>query len=64
MTGYDALPPVLRQWVQQAALPWSARSVRRVWEKGLRDGGPEAALLRLDRAEAAMLARDRLAIGD
>lgn len=63
MAAYDRLPPTLRRWLAQAALPWSARSAARAFAAALRDtGGDEgAALARLDRIEAAMLSRDRSA---
>ncbi|WP_458722362.1 DUF6525 family protein [Shimia sp. W99] len=59
MTSYDRLPPALRGWLSQAALPWSPASARAIWEKagGRRD--PEAALQRLSEVERAMLRRDR-----
>lgn len=65
MAAYDGLPPVLRRWLAHAVLPWSARSAARAWAKALRDcGGDEgAALARLDRIEAATLARDRTSTG-
>jgi len=64
MASFDRLPPTLRRWLAQAALPWSARSAARAWASALRDtGGDErAALARLDRIETAMLARDRAAL--
>jgi hypothetical protein len=60
MRAYDALPPELRGWAQQAALPWSAQSLARVWKRALRDAGgnTEAALDRMAAAEARSLARD------
>lgn len=60
MAEFDRLPPTARRWLAQAALPWSARSVRRLWGRALRDadGDEAAALARLDRAEAARLTRD------
>jgi hypothetical protein len=60
MRAHDALPAPLRRWLKQAALPWSERSARKVWERALRDtrGDAAAALARLDRAEARLLARD------
>lgn len=62
MRAYDALPPPLRRWLAQAALPWSPASCRRVWQKARARGEPlEAVLARLDRAERATLARDPLA---
>lgn len=60
MRAYDALPPELRRWMAGAALPWSPASCRRIWRKARARGEPiEAVLARLDRAEAACLARDR-----
>jgi hypothetical protein len=59
MRDHDALPAPLRQWAAQAALPWSAQSLRRLWIKSLAATGcPDAALTRLQRAEAATLARE------
>jgi hypothetical protein len=64
MDAYDRLPPALRRWLAQAALPWSARSARRAWAAALRDSGGDeaAALMRLDLIEATTLARDRAAL--
>ncbi len=60
MAAYDALPPDARRWVMQAALPWSARSVARLWGRALRDakGDRAVALARLDAAERKLLNRD------
>ncbi|MGB0661701.1 MAG: DUF6525 family protein [Mangrovicoccus sp.] len=59
MRAYDALPQPLRQWMAQAALPWSPASCRKIWQRARASGEPvEAILARLDRAEAACLARD------
>jgi hypothetical protein len=59
MRDHDALPLPLRQWAAQAALPYSARSLRRIWAKALATTGcPEQALARLQRAESATLARE------
>ncbi|MCZ0813286.1 MAG: DUF6525 family protein [Pseudomonadota bacterium] len=62
MAEYDRLPCAARRWLAQAALPWSARSVRRIWQRALeRSGGDEqAALASLERAEAARLRRDAM----
>lgn len=60
MRAYDRLPPDLRRWLAQAALPWSPRSCARLWEKAHRKGlGPDAARDLLSRIEARTLARDR-----
>jgi hypothetical protein len=59
MAAYDRLPPDLRSWLAGAALPWSAASVLRVWQRALRDTGcPKAARERLARAEQKTLARE------
>jgi len=60
MDAYDRLPAPLRGWLAQAALPWSVRSVRRLWRRAVaRSGGDVAqALARLDAAEARRLARE------
>lgn len=59
MAEHDRLPAPLRQWCAGAALPWSARSLRRAWAKALRETGcVEAALARLAVAERMTLSRD------
>ncbi|MGR3468315.1 MAG: DUF6525 family protein [Shimia sp.] len=64
MRDYDALPPALRRWVAGAALPWSARSVRRAYGKARAKTGDEAAALaELDRLQARTVARDRAVWG-
>lgn len=60
MDAFDGLPAPVRQWVAQAALPWSPNSVRRIWSKSRAKGLSDAdALLSLAEAEARTLARDR-----
>ncbi len=59
MRAYDALPPPLRRWMSEAALPWSPASCRRIWSQSRARGETiEAVLARLDRAEETCLARD------
>ncbi|KQI72949.1 hypothetical protein AN191_03275 [Loktanella sp. 5RATIMAR09] len=59
MQAYDALPPVLRGWLADAALPWSPVSCRRIWRRARLRGEPiEAVLARLERAQAQTLAKD------
>ena len=59
MRAYDALPPPLRRWMAQAALPWSPASCRRIWLRARAQGEPiEAVLARLDRAQAKTLSND------
>ena len=60
MAAYDSLPPPLRRWLSEAALPWSPASVRRIWAKSRANGlSPEDALMALSKGEARTLARDR-----
>lgn len=59
MSAYDRLPPDLRTWLAGAALPWSAASVLRIWQKALRETGcTQTARDRLARAEQKTLARE------
>ncbi|WP_152457667.1 DUF6525 family protein [Ruegeria sp. THAF33] len=60
MDAFDSLPQPVRQWVAQAALPWSPASVRRIWSKSRARGlSDDEALVSLAQAEARTLARDR-----
>lgn len=59
MREFDRLPPVLRNWVSQAALPWRPRSVLRAYNNALaRTGDRGHALDELSRLEAVQLAKD------
>jgi hypothetical protein len=59
MADHDRLPPDLRRFMIHAALPWSARSVLRLWRKGLAETGCRTrALERVMRAAEATLRRD------
>lgn len=60
MAAYDRLPPEVRRWLAQAALPWSPQSVARLWAKALAGaaGDRTAALARMSRAEARRIAAD------
>ncbi len=63
MAVFDSLPAPLRQWLSEAALPWSPVSARRIWVKALAKGlTPEETLLSLKRAEASTLARDKAVV--
>ncbi|NDV49505.1 MULTISPECIES: DUF6525 family protein [unclassified Salipiger] len=58
MSAYDRLPPDLRAWLAQAALPWSPRSALRAWRGALaRTGCADAAAARLSAIEARHLER-------
>lgn len=64
MEAFDGLPAPVRQWVAQAALPWSPTSVRRIWSRSRAKGlTAEEALQSLTQAEARTLARDRQSTG-
>lgn len=60
MTEYDQLPTDLRIWLAGAVLPWSPRSLKRLWPEVLKQVGddPEAAQQRLSEIEAGQIARD------
>ena len=59
MSAYDRLPPDLRTWLAEAALPWSAASVLRLWRAALAETGcPHSARERLARAEQRTLSRE------
>lgn len=63
MAAHDQLPTELRAWATGAALPWSAASLLRLWQRALRETGcPKAARERLDRAEAKTLAGDAVTV--
>lgn len=56
MRAFDALPPELRRWLADAALPWSPASCQRLWDRTRASGGGiDEAITRLDRAERAAL---------
>lgn len=61
MACFDNLPPELRRWLAEAALPWSPISCRRLWDRARREGANAAeALAALDNAESKALRRERL----
>lgn len=60
MQAYDALPEPLRNWLSQAALPWSPTSAQRIWKRAHAKGqSAQDALRALSHAEERTLARDR-----
>ncbi len=61
MAAFDRLPAPLRQWLAQAALPWSPASARRIWLKSRAKGlSPEEILRALSQAEEKTLMRDKV----
>jgi hypothetical protein len=62
MAEFDRLPPPLRRWLSDAALPWSPRSAHRAYLQALADlRCPHQALGRLDALQSERLRRDRMA---
>lgn len=60
MKAYDALPQPLRLWLAGAALPWSPKSCKRIWDRARQRGlDVDDAITRLDAAEQKTLAQDR-----
>ena len=63
MHTYDALPTPLRQWLSQAALPWSPVSARKIWRRAQAKGlSADESLALLRRSEVQTLARDKRAV--
>ncbi|MES0827783.1 DUF6525 family protein [Ruegeria sp. SCP11] len=59
MREFDRLPPVLREWLANAALPWRPRSVLRAYNTALaHTGDRRQALDELGRLETAQLAKE------
>ena len=59
MHTYDTLPVPLRQWLAQAALPWSPTSAKKIWSRARQTGlSIDDALASLSRSETQTLARD------
>lgn len=59
MRAFDALPPPLRRWLSEAALPWSPASCKRIWLRARSRGeSVDMVLARLDRAESRSLTKD------
>ena len=60
MMTYDTLPKPLRSWLAKAALPWSPKSCKRIWEKARGNGlSVNDAIVVLTKAEQKTLARDK-----
>ncbi|MFP4305278.1 DUF6525 family protein [Rhodosalinus sp.] len=60
LADYDDLPAPLREWLAQAAMPWSPRSALRIWRRVLRRSGGDVrrAQQEMSRIEAERLAED------
>jgi hypothetical protein len=63
MMTYDTLPQPLRCWLAAAALPWSPKSCKRIWDKARRNGlSVDDAILALTEAERKTLSKDKYCI--
>lgn len=60
LAEFDRLPAPLRQWLAEAAMPWSPRSALRIWRRVLRRCGGDEVMARreMSRIEAERLAQD------
>lgn len=62
MAAFDRLPPPLRHWLaQEAVLPWSPRSVLKVWQRAMQEtgGDGEKARAKLRTVERNTLAAEQ-----
>jgi hypothetical protein len=60
MMTYDRLPQPLRSWLAGAALPWSPKSCKRIWDKARSNGlSVDDAIVVLTEAERKTLSRDK-----
>ena len=59
LKDFDRLPRQLREWLRNAILPWSPKSVRRVYYKAFSNtGNIDTALAELERIQKRQLAKD------
>jgi hypothetical protein len=60
MMTYDRLPQPLRSWLARAALPWSPKSFKRIWDKSRSNGlSVDDAIVVLTETEQKTLSRDK-----
>ncbi|MFT5061699.1 MAG: hypothetical protein ACI9AX_002030 [Polaromonas sp.] len=60
MMTYDTLPQPLRSWLAGAALPWSPKSCRRIWDRARANGlSISDTIAVLTEAERKTLSRDK-----
>ena len=61
---FDCLPPQLREWLRYAVLPWSLRSVRRIYNRSIaRTRDVDFAIAELDRIQEQRLGVDSVPYG-
>ena len=59
LKDFDRLPRQLREWLRNAILPWSPKSVRRVYHRAFFiTGNIDLALAELERIQDLQLAKD------
>ncbi len=59
MRDYDNLPPELRRWLSEAALPWRPKSVQQAYQKAVaRTGNPQSAIAELNRLQEVLISKD------
>ncbi|MEL6335341.1 MAG: DUF6525 family protein [Pseudomonadota bacterium] len=59
MRDFDRLPPALRTWLANAALPWGPRSAGRAFDRAIAATGDAAlALQELDRLQHRLVQKD------
>ena len=59
MREFDRLPPVLRRWMADAALPWRAKTVLAAYHKAMaKTGNPKDAISVLDEIQSRLVAKD------
>ena len=60
MMAYDVLPQPLRSWLAEAALPWSPKSCKRIWDKAQSNGlSVNHTIVLLTEAERKPLSQDK-----
>ena len=60
MMAYDVLPQPLRSWLAEAALPWSPKSCKRIWDKAQSNGlSVNHTIVLLTEAERKALCQDK-----
>ena len=60
MKEFDRMPKLLREWLNEALLPWAPKSVYRAYNKALRQtGDPGLALRQLEKLQQQKLSIDQ-----
>ena len=60
MMTHDTLPQPLRSWLAEAALPWSPKSCKRIWDKARTNGlSIDDTIVVLTKVERKTLSQDK-----